>query len=208
MTTSTNEQIILAALNVSGAKPVYPTKKRSQNPDPDVRAQEQALFDQQFNALVADFEAADTAYDQAVKANARDIKVMLSDRSAVNTQLAQLDKALGDGSDGKIFVGTIVGVAKETSSKRGLVTVHTGTERENRDLPAGQEQVRTDRTDNPDGQAIARLAQRLVGHRVVLYVELEAIRGGSTKVRVVRHLEDKGIDPNYDAATRTVNASS
>ena len=198
MSTSTNEQIILAALSVSGVKPTFPTKRRSQDPA------EQAQFDQDFAAAVAQFEVDNTAYDQAVKGNARDIKVMLSDKSAVNTQLAQLDKAIGDSSDGKVFVGTIVAVAKETSSKRGIVTIHTGTERENKDLPAGQEQVRTDRTDNPDGQAIARLAQRLVGHRVVLYIELEAIRGGQTKVRVVRHFEDKGLDPNYNPQTRTV----
>ena len=202
MTTSTNEQIILAALTATGPKPIFPTRTRSQNPE------EQARFDQEFNAAVAQFEVDNTAYDQALKANAREIKVMLSDRSAITAQLAQLDKAIGDSSDGKVFVGTVVNVAKEESSKRGVIFIHTGTEREakfkDQVLAPGQELVRTDRTDNPDGSAIARLGQRLIGHRVVLYVELEPTRNGQSKVRVVRHLEDKGIDPNFDPATRTV----
>lgn len=197
---STNEQIILAAITATGAKPIFPIRGRSEDPA------EQARLNAQYQDQVAAYELANTAWDQSLKGNARDIKIMLTDRSAISKQLNQLDKAIGDSTDGKVFVGTVVNVIKEEKSTRAIVTVHTGTDRETPGVPLGQEQVRTERTDNPDGQAIARLSTRLVGHRVTLYIELEQMRGGSKKVRVLRHVEDLGIDPNYDAASRTVRA--
>ncbi|WIE80839.1 hypothetical protein [Curtobacterium sp. MCSS17_016] len=197
---STNEQVILAAITATGAKPVFPVRGRSEDPN------EQQRLNEQYQADVAAFELANTAWDQALKGNARDIKIMLTDRSAISKQLTQLDKAIGDSNDGKVFVGTIVNVTKEATSQRGLVTLHTGTDRESKGLPLGQENVRTDRTDNPDGQSIARLATRLVGHRVTVYIELEPMRNGNQKVRVLRHVEDLGVDPAYDAASRTVRS--
>ncbi len=197
---STNEQIILAAITATGPKPIFPVRGRSTDPE------EQQRLTAAYQAEVAAFEVANTAWDQALKGNARDIKIMLTDRSPISKQLTQLDKAIGDSADGKVFVGTVVHVTKEASSKRGIVTLHTGTERENKDLPAGQENVRTERTDNPDGQAIARLATRLIGHRVTVYIELEPYKNGQQKVRVLRHVEDLGIDPNYDPQSRMVRS--
>ncbi|MGW8431189.1 hypothetical protein ACWGJ9_08695 [Curtobacterium citreum] len=200
MSSSTNEQVILAAITATGPKPVFPIRGRSTDPE------EQARLNSEYQAKVAEFELANTAWDQSLKGNARDIKIMLTDRSAISKQLNQLDKAIGDSADGKVFVGTVVHVSKEERSTRAVVNVHTGTERETPGVPAGQEQVRTDRTDNSDGQAIARLATRLIGHRVTLYIELEPMKGGQKKVRVLRHIEDLGIDPNYDPETRSVRS--
>ena len=99
-------------------------------------------------------------------------------------------------------------MTKEEASQRAQVTMYTGTDRTTDGVPAGCERVRTDRTDNLDGRAIARSAQLLIGHRVTVYVELEAIRNGTTKVRVARHFEDNGVNPDYDAATGTVRTAA
>jgi len=54
----------------------------------------------------------------------------------------------------------------------------------------GKEKVRTERTDNPEGMAMAKRLTELKGHRVLLWIEVEEYDGG--KVRVVRHVEDLG----------------
>lgn len=206
-----NAQIILAALTVTGAKPTPPTRMKL-NPDLFSSDEDLAAANVQagvdFDAAFAVYTEATAAYDQSVKANAREIKVMLGDKSRIVAQLNALDKALEPDNDGgKVFVGTIVSVTKEATSQRAQVTLFTGTDRVNEGVAAGCERVRTDRTDNLDGRAIARSAQLLIGHRVTVYVELEQIRGGTNKVRVARHFEDNGVDPAYDAASGTVAAS-
>ena len=109
--------------------------------------------------------------------------------------------------DTKIFKGTIVEVEKEASSTRGLVTLNTGTERESKHgitkavLPAGLEQVRTDRTDNALGKAIALRARSLKFHQVLVWVEIETMANGN-KSRVLRHVQDLGVDPAYAAAAQ------
>jgi hypothetical protein len=197
-----NQQIILAAISATGPKPVFPL--RAQFAEDDTAG---------FEAARASFDVTAAAWDQQFKANAREIKVMFGDRSKIGQQLAALDKAL-TGVEGKVFIGTIVRVDKESSSQRALVTLFTGTDREAKGadgsiLPAGHEQVRTDRTDNLDGRAIARSATQLVGHRVAVYVELEAIKNGTTKVRVARHFGDEGTDPQFvnGVVNRPVNAA-
>lgn len=81
-------------------------------------------------------------------------------------------------------------IAKEHSSTRGVVTLHTGTERSD----DGNEQIRTERTDNPVGLAMAKQVKDLVGHKVVVWVEVEQTKNGQSKVRVLRHVEDRGVD--------------
>lgn len=189
---SDNNEIILAALTVTGAKPVAPVKG-SKSAD-------------EYSSAIDEYNAEVIAYDQRLKASAREIKVMLTEQSPISKQLIALDKALDkNSSDGKVFIGTVVGVIKEPKTTRAIMTLFTGTDRtvkghDGNVLPTGQEQLRTERTDNPDGRAMARAAQLLIGHRVTVYVELEAIRGGETKVRVLRHIEDGGADTNYAAA--------
>jgi hypothetical protein len=91
----------------------------------------------------------------------------------------------------KSFLGTVVSITKEQSSTRGVVVLHTGTDRD----PNGNETVRTDRTDDPDGLMMARKVRALRGHKVLVYVELEPSKDGQRKFRVLRHIVDKGIDP-------------
>lgn len=104
-----------------------------------------------------------------------------------------MDKAKTQLDACKVFSGTVVDVKKEQSSTRGLVTLNTGTDREKDGLNAGEEQVRTERTDNPEGLAMAKKVRELKGRRVLVWVEVEEIKGGSSKVRVLRHIQDIGV---------------
>ncbi len=98
----------------------------------------------------------------------------------------------------KVFSGIVRDVKKEQSSTRGVITLHTGTDRATDGVPAGCEQVRTERTDNPEGLAMARKVKSLIGHRVLVWVEVEEFTTGNVtkKMRVVRHTEDRGVPNN------------
>lgn len=91
----------------------------------------------------------------------------------------------------KVFSGTVVGLEKEVSSTRAIVTLRTRPSDHN---PDGFEKVRTDRTDSDYGLRMARRARSLVGHRVLVWVEIETMAKGDRKVRVLRHIEDAGLD--------------
>jgi hypothetical protein len=65
------------------------------------------------------------------------------------------------------------------------------------DLPEGLEAIRTERTDVLDGLLLAKEATSLIGHRVVVYKINEPIKGGTLKVRVLRHMTDLGAYPGY-----------
>lgn len=178
-----NTDIIITAFSVAGPKPTEPVRPKNATDE------QKAAYEAQ---LIA-YDEALNAWDQRVKAAAREIKVATAPESRIFKQLESLDKAIR-GTEGKVFTGTVVKVTKESSSQRGVVTLYTGTETTIPGLPAGCEQVRTERTDNADGRAIARQAQLLIGHRVTVYVELESIRNGAQKVRVLRHVASNGKD--------------
>lgn len=119
-------------------------------------------------------DIADLNYDQLV--------------SDVADQVVKIQDAIAK-SD-KSFIGTVLSVKKEESSTRAIVTLHTGTDRD----PDGNETVRTDRTDDPDGLLMAKKVQSLKGRKVRVYVQLETMKGSDRKVRVLRHVVDKGVD--------------
>lgn len=134
------------------------------------------------------------AWQAAVVGNAIQIAVMASESGAVGRALKQIEES-------KVFTCTVVSVEKEARSTRGFVIVHTGTERAAKDmrgnpLPEGFEVFRTERTDSPIGVAMARKIRGLIGHRVLVWVEVEPIPGDAEgrKARVVRHVEDLGVD--------------
>ena len=105
---------------------------------------------------------------------------------------SQISKVVEQVAASKTFVATVVKVTKEASSTRGIVTLRTTP---NDHHPDGIETARTERTDNPIGRSMARRLVKLVGHRVLLWVEVEAIANGARKSRVIRHVEDMGLDP-------------
>lgn len=126
-------------------------------------------------------------WNARVRDNAVGIAVMLGDNSSVSQAL---DKFL---NAGKPFPATILGGSKETSSTRVVVRFM------NKD--GELETIRTDRTDTPEGLAMGNVVRNLVGHKVLVWKELEEMGGGSNgrKVRILRHVEDLGIDPDFEA---------
>lgn len=122
-------------------------------------------------------------WNARVRDNAVSIAVMLGENSSVSQAL---DKFL---ASGKPFLATILGGKREQSSTRIIVRFA------NRD--GEEETIRTDRTDTPEGLAMANIVKGLVGHRVLLWKEMEDMGGGAQgrKVRVLRHVEDLGLAP-------------
>lgn len=104
---------------------------------------------------------------------------------------SQISKVVEQVAASKTFVASIVKVTKEQSSTRGVVTLRTTP---NEHHPDGTETARTERTDNPVGRSMARRLVRLVGHRALLWVEVEPMANGTRKSRVIRHVEDLGPD--------------
>jgi hypothetical protein len=100
-------------------------------------------------------------------------------------------RAINGVRNAKVFTGTILDVSKEATSTRGIVKLKT---RPTSFHPDGIETARTERTDEPSGRVMARALRAVTGHRVVIWVEVEDINGGSGKVRMVRHFEDLGPD--------------
>ena len=108
---------------------------------------------------------------------------MLSPTSAIS-------KVIESVSASKVFTGVVLEIKKEASSTRGLITLKT---RVSEHSPDGTEQVRTERTDSPFGLSMARRVRALIGHRVVVWVEVQTMSNGSSnKVRVITHIEDLG----------------
>ncbi|MBT2478188.1 hypothetical protein [Streptomyces sp. ISL-94] len=86
------------------------------------------------------------------------------------------------------FPATLLGVVTEDSSKRGVLLLrNVSGELE----PA----IRTDRGDTDAGAAMITRAQSLVGRRVLVYKEMEALASNPMhKARVVVHLMDLGLE--------------
>lgn len=120
--------------------------------------------------------------DRVTDLSAR-IAVLCSDRSRPARKVQSILAS-------KVFTATVVGGKLETSSTRGIVNLKT---KETQQHPDGLEQVRTERTDSPDGAAMWSQIKGLKGHRVALWVEVQEYNGGAAKVRVVQHFEDLGL---------------
>lgn len=141
------------------------------------------------------------AWQAAVEQQALTIAIMGGDKHRIGSMLDKSETFA-------VFPGTVMSVVKETRSTRGFVTLYTGTPQDAKDmqgnpLPQGYETLRTDRTDNPTGQAMAKKIRDLAGHRILLWIEHETM-GNQTganarKVRVVRYVEDLGVDREAEA---------
>jgi hypothetical protein len=127
-------------------------------------------------------------WDAKVQDAAARIAVMCSPTSSVSKTVQSVANA-------KVFAAQVVKITKEASSTRGLVTLKTKPSKFHED---GIEQARTERTDTASGLTMARRIRSLVGHRVLLWVEVESIADGASKVRVIRWVEDLG--PVADSA--------
>lgn len=128
-------------------------------------------------------------WNQNVSTAAVDIAVLTSPHSPIAKRLAMLETC-------KKFVATIQGVRKEKTSTRGLVVVKA---KPTARTPDGIEMARTERTDsNPETAAFANRLKTLEGHRVLMWIDMQDMRNGD-KVRVLQHVEDLGLDEEYDA---------
>jgi hypothetical protein len=122
--------------------------------------------------------------------NAASFAAMLSPSSDVS-------KAVASVLNSKVFTGTVLSVEKEKSSTRGLATLKT---RVSEHSPDGTETVRTECTDSEYGRSMARRLRSLIGHKVIVWVEVQTMSNSTNKVRVVSHVEDLGEDDSVEAA--------
>jgi len=124
-------------------------------------------------------------WPQRVAETAGRITAMLDPHSDVQRAIGHLEMA-------KVFPAVIEKVEKEASSTRALITLRTKVSERH---PDGRETARSERTDDPLGMAMARKLTALRSHKVMLWVELEAMGGSADRrVRVIRHVEDLGLD--------------
>lgn len=105
--------------------------------------------------------------------------------------------------DVKVFSGIVRSVDYNPKMRRHFVALETGTSKgglkgiNNRDLPLGQESVRTDFADS-GGDDMAAVAREHMGQRVRVYVHMEPITEGAQKGQSVRIV--KFIEPAADHA--------
>lgn len=120
-----------------------------------------------------------------VESAAVQIAVMLGERSSIRKSVEAI-------ADCKVFTATILKVSKEKTSSRGLVELKT---KPSTHYPDGIETARTERTDSDlTALQFAKTLQGLVGHRVVVWVQLQVFGDSDHKVRVIKHVEDLGVD--------------
>lgn len=113
----------------------------------------------------------------------------------VLTNALEAQSLMGEGSrmsktiEGiKVYTAVVDSIKKETKSTRGLVTLKVKPSTYAKD---GVEQIRTERTDRPDGLAMAKRIKGLVGHKVLIFKEIEVMANGN-KSAVIRHVRDLG----------------
>lgn len=126
-------------------------------------------------------------WEDRVIDNAKRLTTLLSETSSVAKTVDMLSEA-------KKFIGTILYVGKEKSSKRGFVVLKTTPSKLS---PDGIETVRTEIVDgNTSVTAFCKdLRSNMVGHRVVVYVEMQTGKDDpSRKFRILQHVTDLGED--------------
>ncbi|MGP4994607.1 hypothetical protein [Glutamicibacter ardleyensis] len=119
---------------------------------------------------------------------------MLNENSKVVKKLRALNGQ--DGTELKHIAGVVLGVYREASSTRGIVVLKT--EPHERWNPRGIEIARTERMDSSGlGLKLSRQLRELVGHKVVLTVEVRMAK--EYKVRVVSHYSVVGRDEYFSS---------
>lgn len=127
----------------------------------------------------------DVRFDQ----NLRTITAMIGEGSKAYKTVQMMGEA-------KKFKGTILGVKAEKTSRRGLVFLYT---KPSDFHPDGVESARTEQVDRPEAKALYEQLKSLVGHRVLVFVEMQASDNGGKKFRIIQHIQDLGPDNDFDA---------
>jgi len=123
---------------------------------------------------------------ESITARAVDLALLAAPDSPV---MATVDRVLAASR----FVAVIRGVAVEDSSTRGLVKLETRKGDE-----VDTETIRTERTDGPEGRAMVDRLRPLIGHRVLVFKEVED-GGRDRKYRLLVHVVDLGHEDGTPA---------
>lgn len=121
--------------------------------------------------------------------------------SNIDRIVRALDFEAAKVSETKTFVGTVIHVDRDLKSQRGILICKTNVHPKYNKL--GQDLVRSDRLDGPKSEAVRELmnqAVALVGHKVVVTVNMTTGKDSDQKYRVLAGIEDRGVDPAYNAA--------
>ncbi|SDH35179.1 hypothetical protein [Microbacterium sp. 77mftsu3.1] len=161
--------------------------------------------------LAAATVAGPTATPGDVAKHVTRIAGYLNPNSEVQRAFAQIDKVAENTVSSAGFVGTIIGIAKEESSKRGVVMFYTGESTHNKD---GKEHLRTEILEgDEDARALMNLIKgskgdpekgiaptpSLIGHKVgVSFDRVKKGDGSGHQVRVLKSVSDRGADSEYN----------
>ena len=136
------------------------------------------------------------AWEDAVLDRALDITLLTRSGSRISKLVDRLGGA-------KMFVTTIAGITKETSSNRGLITMQGKPTKFHKD---GIETARSDRLDDFDKkkaemakELCKNIRDNLIGHKVIVHIGTETVDG--TDYRVLVHVIDLGVDDSFTPAS-------
>ncbi|MEH0110587.1 hypothetical protein V6N00_12825 [Tersicoccus sp. MR15.9] len=190
LTTDQRNQIILAAINMSGAVRdvvIDPADVIAANPD--LAGNDQQLKAAVASAQLAAREQAQEDWKHGLNRNLKQITVLLNDQSSASKIVDMIHNA-------KPVMGVLLYVTKEASSTRGFIGLKT---RESKWAKDGIETARTERTDtSPEALEFCRQLRALIGHRVLVRIDMQEYDGG--KLRVAQHVEDLGPAKDFDPA--------
>jgi hypothetical protein len=149
--------------------------------------------------IAASIVAGPNASSADVAKHVQRIGGYLNPASDVQRAFVQMDKDAAATVKTSGFIGTIIGFAKEETSKRGVVMFHTSVTTH---TPEAKEHLRTDFLDDggPVSDMMNAVKDGLVGHKVQVQFDLVKKNDGSGhSVRVLRSITDRGVDPEYNA---------
>lgn len=128
-----------------------------------------------------------------------------ADDSAVSRELwrtlrfldsdSPMRKKLGEVQQFKTVLGTVIGVDREVTSKRGLVYIKSA-QTHPKWNPQGQEYARSDFLSNKGARDLMNQAKGLKGHKVAATLLVLETENG--KAREIVLLDDLGVDPAFD----------
>lgn len=138
--------------------------------------------------------------DAAPEAVANEVKRLagyMQEGSAVQYAFTDLAKQAERTTETKFLVGTLIGLGKESTSKRGVLVFRTKVHDEH--AIEGKEILRTEIASGPGSAGSDHLnrLKTMIGQKLRVSFALEKMTNGK-KVRVLRDFSSLGVDPDYD----------
>lgn len=118
-----------------------------------------------------------------------------------NNPDSRIAKTIDQIQECHVFPAILLGGSKDENTGRTIVRIKADNPGQQADAD-GNETINTERTFIPEGAAMTALARSLVGHRVLVFKQVEVFTsGGQTKKgKVLRHLVDLGMPQEAGAA--------